>query len=71
MWIELIRMSFFLEMKIECKKYYLHLLNEHSKSKEGCSSGLRGALGKRIYPKRVSRVRIPLSPQNIFFKLNF
>ena len=30
---------------------------------ERCSSGLRGTPGKRVYPKRVSRVRIPVSPQ--------
>ena len=30
---------------------------------EKCPSGLRSAPGKCVYPKRVSWVRIPLSPQ--------
>ena len=30
---------------------------------ERCSSGLRGTPGKRVYDKIVSRVRIPISPQ--------
>ncbi|MFT4738452.1 MAG: hypothetical protein ACI92W_002574, partial [Paraglaciecola sp.] len=28
-------------------------------------------LGKRVYPKRVSRVRIPLSPQNFELLLHY
>ena len=32
-------------------------------SPERCSSGLRGTPGKRVYSKRVSRVRISVSPQ--------
>ena len=32
--------------------------------KERCSSGLRGTPGERVYPKRVSWVRIPLSPHH-------
>ena len=32
-------------------------------SLERCSSGLRGTPGKRVYSKRVSRVRISVSPQ--------
>ncbi len=33
-------------------------------SKERCPSGLRSAPGKCVYLKRVSGVRIPLSPQD-------
>ena len=32
---------------------------------ERCSSGWRGTPGKRVYLQRVSRVRIPFSPQKI------
>ena len=48
------------------KKYLISLEISYicsPKVKERCSSGLRGTPGKRVYPKRVSRVRIPISPQ--------
>ena len=50
------------------KKYLISLEISYicsPKVKERCSSGLRGTPGKRVYPKRVSRVRIPISPQTI------
>ena len=53
------------------KKYLISLEISYicsPKVKERCSSGLRGTPGKRVYPKRVSRVRIPISPQNIHYQ---
>ena len=53
------------------KKYLISLEISYicsPKVKERCSSGLRGTPGKRVYPKRVSRVRIPNSPQNIHYQ---
>ena len=51
------------------KKIFLQLLAKYSylcsPQLERCSSGLRGTPGKRVYAKSVSRVRIPISPQNI------
>ena len=43
-----------------------------SRSTERWPSGLRRTPAKRVYPKRVPRVQIPLSPPNLFCKnINF
>ena len=44
--------------KLQKLSVYLHF-----DFRERCSSGLRGTPGKRVYDKIVSRVRIPISPQ--------
>ena len=42
----------------------MHSVSDETGLLERCSSGLRGTPGKRVYPKRVSGVRISLSPQS-------
>lgn len=50
------------------KKIYVILTRFFKTAKserERCPSGLRSTPGKCVYSKRVSRVRIPLSPQKV------
>lgn len=48
-------------IKFSYSGFFLYICSP--KTKERCSSGLRGTLGKRVYSKRVPGVRIPFSPQ--------